>query len=186
MSKLIGILGAPSSGKSTLATKVHYKLKQKGHNSIYVTEAATDYIAEYGFPTSPAEELVIYYNQLNREQMYMGKKDYIICDSSTILCYIYMRMLYKDKLTPKDISTINHLQKEILKSLNNWDKIYYVNPIETKLNDGIRHTQEMSEVYALDVKIKSYLDIENIAYTDLSDIELDDRSDIILKEIAGV
>jgi GTPase SAR1 family protein len=60
-SKLICIIGAPSSGKSTLATSVHHSLKVRGENSIFVGEAATDYIAEWGIPDTPLDQIVIFY-----------------------------------------------------------------------------------------------------------------------------
>ena len=50
--KLIMIVGPPCSGKSTLASEVHTELKKKNKNSIFVSEVATDYIAEYGVPNS--------------------------------------------------------------------------------------------------------------------------------------
>jgi adenylylsulfate kinase-like enzyme len=37
-SKLITFIGAPASGKSTLASDVHTELKKIGKNSIYITE----------------------------------------------------------------------------------------------------------------------------------------------------
>jgi len=37
-SKLITIIAAPASGKSTLASDVHTELKKLGRNSIYITE----------------------------------------------------------------------------------------------------------------------------------------------------
>ena len=79
-SKLVTIMGAPASGKSTLATSVHTELKKMGENSVFISEAATDYIAEYGIPNTPVDQIVIFYKQLNRERMFIDSKDYIICD----------------------------------------------------------------------------------------------------------
>ena len=59
--KLIQIFGPPASGKSTLASEVHTKLKKMGINSIFVSESSTDYIAEYGVPNSPADQMIIFY-----------------------------------------------------------------------------------------------------------------------------
>ncbi len=134
--KLIQIFGAPSSGKSTLASEINTELKKRGINSIFVSEASTDYIAEYGIPNTPLDQMVIFYKQLNREKMFI--EDYIICDSSAILNYFYFRSLYPNKLSNKDISAINHMQKEILKHINLVDNIYYVNPIMDNTEDGIR------------------------------------------------
>lgn len=183
MSKLICILGAPASGKSTLATSVHTELKKKGKNSIFIGESATDYIAEYGVPNTPIDQLVIFYKQLNRERMYLGTKDYIICDSSGILNYFYFRGLFDNKLSSKDIATINHMQKEILKSLNQWSNIFYVPVISSNIEDGIRY-QKKDEIVKIDRWIKSYLELENIPHDDISNIELDKRTEYIIKSIS--
>jgi len=63
MSKLITFLAAPASGKSTLATSVHTELKKSGKNSIFIPEVATDFIAEFGIPNEPIDQLVIFYKQ---------------------------------------------------------------------------------------------------------------------------
>jgi len=184
MAKLICILGAPASGKSTLASDVHTELKKLGKNSIYITEAATDFIAEFGIPNSPIDQLVIFYQQLNRERMYLDSKDYIICDSSGILNYFYFRGLFGNKLSNKDIAVINHLQKEILKTINQWSNIFYIPPIlnNKSSNDGIRYHND-DQIVKLDRWIKSYLELENIEHDDLSDVKINDRANVIIQKI---
>ena len=178
-SKLITFIGAPSSGKSTLASEVHTELKKLGDNSIYISEVATDYIAEYGVPNTPTDQIVIFYKQLNRERMYIGTKDYIVCDSSGMLNYFYFRRLFSNTLSDKDIAVINHLQKEILKTINQWSYIFYVPPILNNIEDGIRYNKE-SEILKIDQMIKSYLTLENISYIDLSDVDINQRKDVII------
>jgi nicotinamide riboside kinase len=182
MSKLISLIGAPASGKSTLATSVHTELKKMGKNSIFISEVATDYIAEYGIPNTPQDQIVIFYKQTNRENMYIGSKDYIICDSSGILNYFYFRGLFGNKLNNKDIAIINHLQKEILKTINQWDHIFYLPPMLDNVEDGIRY-QNKEEILSLDRKIKSYLELENINHFDLSDVSLEKRTQYIIDKI---
>ena len=182
MSKLIQIIGAPSSGKSTLATSVHTILKKKNRNSIFVGEAATDFISINGIPTTPLDQIIIFYKQLEKEKMFIDTKDFIICDSSSLLCYIYFRKLFPDTLSFKDITTINHLQGEILKTLNQWHKIYYIPPILDNVEDGIRF-QNKEEISKLDSVIKDYLILENIDYTDLTDIHIGERCKYIFKDI---
>lgn len=181
-SKLITIMGAPASGKSTLASEVHTQLKKLGKNSIYITEAATDYIAEWGVPNSPTDQIVIFYKQLNREKMYIDSKEFIVCDSSGILNYFYFRGLFNNKLSNKDIATINHLQKEILKTINQWDFIFYIPPILENTEDGIRY-HNVEDIIKIDRWIKSYLELENIPHIDLSNIEINKRLDFILNII---
>jgi hypothetical protein len=179
MSKLITLIGAPSCGKSTLATSVHTELKKMGKNSIFIPEAATDYIAEYGIPNEPIDQLVIFYKQLNDERMFIGSKDFIICDSSGMLNYFYFRRLFNIPLRNKDIAIINHMQKEILKSLNQWTHIFYLPIMLDNTNDGIRF-QDKEEIIMIDKMIKSWLELENIPHTDLSNVKLKDRTDFIL------
>jgi len=181
-SKLITFIGAPASGKSTLASEVHTLFKTGGYNSILIGEEATDFIAQYGIPNTPIDQITIFYKQSNRENMFIGTKDYVVCDSSGILNYFYFRRLFKNPLTDKDIATINHLQKEILKSLSKWDYIFYVPPIPTDPNDGVRYHNE-EDIRNLDMWIKSYLEIENIPYIDLSKIDYKKRQDFVVKEI---
>lgn len=181
-SKLITFLGAPASGKSTLASDLHTELKKLGKNSIYITEAATDYIAEYGIPNTPVDQLVIFYKQINREKMYIDSKEFIVCDSSGILNYFYFRGLFGQKLSNKDIATINHLQKEILKTINQWDYVFYLPPILDNTEDNIRY-HNVEQIKKLDRWIKSYLELENINHYDLSEVDLKKRLDYVLKII---
>jgi nicotinamide riboside kinase len=182
--KLIMIMGPPASGKSTLAAEVHTQLKKRGINSVFVTESATDYIAEYGVPNSPQDQMIIFYKQLNREKMFLESKDYIICDSSSILNYFYFRSLYGNQLTNKDIASINHIQKEILKHINTIDMVFYVPPIDTDTDDGIRfHGSE--EIQKLGIQIKSYLELEGIKHQDLSGVDINKRVDFIVQSVLG-
>ena len=181
--KLIMIMGPPASGKSTLASEVHTELKKMNKNSIFVGEEATNYIAEYGIPNSPNDQMVIFYKQLNKEKMFLDSKDYIICDSSSILNYFYFRSLFGSKLSNKDIASINHLQKEILKHINTIDEIFYVPamPIDNE-DDGIRFHNK-NEIEKLGTWIKSYLEIENIKHIDLSNVDMVDRVESIIKSL---
>jgi thymidylate kinase len=182
-SKLITIIGAPGSGKSTLATSVHSELKKSGMNSIFIQESATEYIAEYGIPNQPIDQLTIFYKQLNKEKMFMGSKEFIICDSSGILNYFYFRGLFNQKLENKDIAAINHLQKEILKTLSQWTHIFYVPPMmDIDTNDGVRY-HDVDDIKRLDRWIKTYLEVENIPFTDLSTIGVSERTEVVIKKI---
>jgi nicotinamide riboside kinase len=181
--RLIMIMGAPSSGKSTLAAEIHTELKKMNKNSIFISEVATDFIAEYGIPNSPIDQMVIFYKQLNKETMFLSSKEYVICDSSSILNYFYFRQLFPEKLSNKDIATVNHLQKEILKHINTIDKIFYVPPmINENTNDGIRY-HNIDDINKLNRWIKSYLELENINHTDLTQIKIENRVKFILDDI---
>lgn len=183
--KLIMVMGPPASGKSTLAAEVHTELKKRGFNSIFVSEVATDFIAEYGIPNTPIDQMVIFYKQLNKETMFLDSKDFIVCDSSSILNYFYFRKLFPEKPSNKDIASINHLQKEILKHINTIDYIFYVPPMEDiDTNDGIRYHND-DDIIRLDRWIKSYLELENIQHQDLTKISVHNRVNYIINSISN-
>ena len=92
--------------------------------------------------------------------------------------------MFNSKLSLKDIATINHIQKEILKSINQWHKIYYVPPFldDEDPVDGIRfHDKE--DIIKIDVMIRNYLDLENIEYTDLTNIPIDERDQWVINDL---
>jgi len=183
-SKLITFMGGPGSGKSTLASGVHTKLKTEGYNSVFIGEEATDFIAQYGIPNTPIDQMTIFYKQTNKERIFIGSKEFIVCDSSGILNYFYFRKLFQNPLTNKDIAAINHLQKEILKTLNQWDYVFYVPILEINSDDGIRY-QDREEIRQIDRWIKNYLEIENIPHIDLSGIDIKMRQDYVVKFITN-
>jgi hypothetical protein len=74
------------------------------------------------------------------------------------------------------------MQKEILKNSQHWSYVFFVPPIDTEADDGIRfHKKE--DIGTLGRWIKAYLDIENIPYTDLTDVSINERSDFVIEKI---
>jgi hypothetical protein len=76
------------------------------------------------------------------------------------------------------------MQKEILKTLNQWDHVFYVPPILDNVDDGIRY-QNVDQIKKIDRWIKSYIELENLNHVDLSNIDLKKRTDYILKMITS-
>jgi hypothetical protein len=74
------------------------------------------------------------------------------------------------------------MQKEILKSLSQWNYIFYVPCMLSNVEDGIRY-QNGEEIRKIDRWIKSYLELENIPHINLSSIELEKRSDYIVNTV---
>lgn len=178
----IAIVGAPNSGKSTLASQVNSVLKTKGLNSVFVEEYAVEYIAEYGVPASMEQQQIVFEEQYRKERLFANNKDFVVCDSASFLSYIYGRLNYGYPLAKQSIVALNHLHKKALESLEYWDYIFYVPPLGSYVLDGVRyHTEE--ESIKIDKMIKGFLDLEQIPYIDLSNVQLENRIDEVLNII---
>ena len=92
---IVNLLGGPGSGKSTLAHEVTSELKKAGFTVGFVSEYASEMIrdgrADELKDGSLATQQEIFVNQVDRTQAYMGKVDFIVTESPTILSMIYLQ-----------------------------------------------------------------------------------------------
>jgi nicotinamide riboside kinase len=176
--KAVAIVGAPCSGKSTLASQTNSLLKTKGLNSVFIEEYVVEYIAEYGIPDTMEQQMVIFDEQHRKERMFADSRDFVICDSASFLSYIYGRRYFDNPLSNRALASLSHLHKKVLKSLEYWDYIFYIPLLEQHVMDGVRYDdREASE--KLDRMIKGFLELERIPYIDLSNVALEDRIKIV-------
>lgn len=92
---VVNLMGGPGSGKSTLAHEVTSELKKAGFTVGFVSEYASDMIrdgrAEELKDGSLATQQEIFVMQSDRVQAYMGKVDFIVTESPTVLSMIYLQ-----------------------------------------------------------------------------------------------
>lgn len=93
--KIINIYGNEGSGKSTIASYLFSKLKEKGIECELVTEVAKDLVwQEDNFSLN--NQISVFGNQLMRLERLIGKVEYIITDAPLLLQIGF----YKSKYLP--------------------------------------------------------------------------------------
>ncbi len=130
---LLGFIGAPCSGKSTIATKMFTTLKENGDKTELITEQARQYIAKLryfnhkkGLSTditlTDEDQVAIYSKQKEIEEAMKfscGKDTVIVSDSSVFNTSLYMSNDFLDKT---DSSFFRNLK-------NHYDMIFFCHPI---------------------------------------------------------
>lgn len=88
--KVINIIGAPCSGKTTAAFEKCAELKKQGYSVYYVSEVATDLILA-GKQEALKNQKMLFKHQLARQMRAWRKVDYIVTDCPLLLNIVYAR-----------------------------------------------------------------------------------------------
>lgn len=99
---LVNFVGAPCSGKTTIAATVFASLKEAGLEAEFVTEKAREYIAKLRYRCAAAQIPFLLddshqrniFHQQDEAQMYMSSVDsdtVVVCDSDPLLTLMYMK-----------------------------------------------------------------------------------------------
>lgn len=125
----INLYGAPSSGKTTLASQIFAEMKSKNYHTAYVLEYSKDLVYQgVDMRTlSEVERLFILVEQLRRENILKDKVDFLVTDSPMILTAYYHQDPFKreDWSYAKDIVMRNLSKNEIhiwLEPTNNFEQ----------------------------------------------------------------
>ena len=156
----IGIIGAPGTGKSTLAKELAKSIDFK-----YVDEYAREWIARYGEVKTLEEQLLITKTQLYREEK-SGNR--IVTDSPIFLGNVYASMLpfnHKDYLTGRyGLDVLNELQYLLINTRDRYLYLFYLPPILDPVDDGVRVQTTKEDQLYVDNKIIGLLHLYNIDY----------------------
>jgi nicotinamide riboside kinase len=146
--KRIGIIGAPGSGKTTLARGLSSSFYNvdKINNVELIVEYARRYITKYGIPENIWEQMRIYKKQKEWEDHLPSKVDLMITDSPLHLGWVYILFLKKhDSL--KEVMQINDIFSEFNK-INfppRYDILFYLPPVIKPKQDGVRREDHFTE-----------------------------------------
>ncbi|MDO8610798.1 MAG: AAA family ATPase [bacterium] len=184
---IIGILGSPSTGKTTTARSLAGMLSTQTDKHVeYVDEFATHFINKYkkylknGFPSIEDQYLFIN-KQLKKESD--SSADIIITDSPIFLSLIYAQRVYNKK-NIKEQFYYNEIQNICLEHINRYAYLFYcpigVVKIQKKKNRLHDNPGMLKEI---DNQIKGYLNLHCIKYVELPESEIEIRIKKIVESI---
>lgn len=139
MNKVIGICGAPSSGKTTISQLLRWQIESKTRE--VPREYARHYMEKYGPISNIHQQLLIYDGQTKLEKQMRDNYELTISDSPRFLSYIYSKKYfnYKNKHEKAALVRIYELS---LESLQDYEIIYLLPPPEKIIQDGIREQKD--------------------------------------------
>ena len=169
--KKIGLIGRPSSGKTTASRAVAARLKYEGNKVELVDEYARFFVSNFG-EASIADQYLITTKQLKKEkEAYSNECQFLISDSPVILGDIY-GILSVDWKSHKDRMYYKEIHSIIVDEMTSYDFLFYCEPPKMSdnktVNDGKRiHTDEPI-LLKIDEMINSFLKLYNISHFRLS------------------
>lgn len=170
----IGIIGAPSTGKTTLARNLVTELNMSGHIAEYVPEYAARYIKKYGVPEEPWENIRIFNKQLEWENNTSEMADFMVTDSPLILPFLYSMYGFQPE-DPKSRLIYTDLFKMTLKELSRYSLFVYLKPSFAPVDDGIRVQTDTTSQMEVDNKIKTVFELFRIIPLTLEQSDLESR-----------
>jgi len=92
----IALLGAESTGKTTLARELALRFSQLGRKAVAVPEALRDWCVREGRVPRPEEQMAIAQEQERRVDEACAHADIVIADTTAVMVAIYSAMLFDD------------------------------------------------------------------------------------------
>jgi nicotinate-nucleotide adenylyltransferase len=188
----VHIIGTPSTGKTIIANRLNAALKDLRINSVFVPEFAGEYADITGSPTHPFEQVLLINEQIRRENIHLGKKEYIICDYYAPIDYLYTKdaiVQYKKELEQlrtvalegdtnlidrfhwfspaKEEYLLKYVHSRAVEAYHNADFVFF-SPIQGEIFlDNTRYQEDELWRKEFEDKIKAFLFTENIRYVEL-------------------
>lgn len=151
---IVNLIGAPGTGKSTIASQLFAKMKWEGMDVELVSEYAKELVWEERTETIK-NEVYLFAKQHHRIFRLLGKVQFIITDRPLILSLLYNNVYGDDSLQFKN------LVLHEIKKMNNVNIL--LDRIKPYVTKGRNQTEEESKEFAL--KIKQMLDENHVHYS---------------------
>jgi len=159
--KIINLIGAPGSGKSTLRAKLFAEMKIAGYNVEEITEYAKDAVWEER-QNLFSDQLYIFAKQHRRLLRLKDKVDYVITDSPLIMNIAYQ---------PKHLSYYPTLAELTFQIFNSYENInFFLHRTHEYQQIGRNQDEEQSK--ELSNEIKSILNKFNCDYIEVNSNEM--------------
>lgn len=164
MSKIINLFAGPSTGKTSIAAGLLYKLKKK-HISCDAPYEFPKVLAWDENHSAIKDQLYVIANQHRGIVKSWGKVDYIIMDSPILLSLVY-KNYYKGNEYPSILYN-ESFDKLILDIHSKYDNLN----ILLKRGNGVHNEKEryqnLEQSFELDLLIKKMLDDNGIEYIEI-------------------
>ncbi len=160
----IAIMGAPSTGKTTLAKELSiHLLYRKGKQSEYIDEYARQFVAKFGVPTI-YDQYFFFEQQLKKEHAVNPNAEYLVTDSPFYLSYIYGSKVM-NRESEKERLFFHALVERLLEHVNDYDYVIYLPADDSRLQkDGMRIHTTVFDQKDVDDRIRGFFSIYNIDY----------------------
>ena len=156
--KVVNLIGAPSSGKSLCAGLIFAELKIKNYTTEYVQEYVKHLVWKGDLETVK-KQYYVSSQQYKLLKNINGKVDYIVTDGS-LIHGLYYNKTYKD-----NVSNIEKTEEKIIEYLSEFDNIF----IFLERNEKFRYETEgrihsFEESIKIESDLKKLLDSLNLEY----------------------
>jgi len=148
--KLVGFMGAPGTGKTTLSCAMKEYLLRKKISSDICTEYAREFCFKYGIPKHPYTQYRITTEQILREDLLMkGTGEYVFSDSPVWLGYIFSLVNMKPEFDKEIQSALSDMyEKFIINQMHRYHMVFHLSN-ENPYDDGCKDlsmTKKIAEV----------------------------------------
>jgi len=160
----VAIMGAPSTGKTTLAKELSiHLLYRKGKLAEYIDEYARQFVARFGVPTI-FDQYFFFEQQLKKERAVSEKTEFLITDSPFYLSYVYGSKVMKRE-NEKDRLYFHALVERLLEHVNDYEYVIYLPVSQDRLKpNGMRIHTDIFDIQDIDNRIRGFFSIYNITY----------------------
>ena len=163
----VAIMGAPSTGKTTLAKELSiHLLYRRNKLAEYIDEYARQFVARFGTPTI-FDQYYFFEQQLKKESAVSEKTEYLITDSPFYLSYIYGSKVLKRECE-KNASTFMPWSKDCW----NTSTITPMSSIYLSRKNGCRQmgcaSYHIFDLQDIDDRIRGFFSIYNIHHHTVS------------------
>lgn len=166
MAKLIGFLGGPCTGKTTLAQGVYDALRGAGIETAWATEFAGEDIERHGPPDaafSIYEQFRFSLLQRRKEEVALASSDVVVTDAPLLLGYAYPLLDRDESLSGRQQQMLPDLACLFAEDATRYDILYLLKRETTYEDNGVRyHTFE--QAINFDTMLHQMLDDAGVKY----------------------
>jgi len=180
-SKLVGFLGAPGSGKTTLACAMKESSLQKNIGSDICTEYAREFSYKYGISSNPYAQYRITFEQKVREDLLLqGKNEFVFSDSPIWLGYIFSLVNIKSDSERETRDIIGDLyQKFVIDYMYRYHRVFYITNPSPK-DDGCRNMEVNKKIAnIIEGFVSSHEHVLPITRLEIPTLEIEKRKEFI-------